>query len=140
MDGLAAAAGADYATGIITVAYTKDPQDPQMANDAGMKLYRSIIAKYGGGANANDPQVLYGVAKADAFVQVLYKAGKNLTRAGLMNALLSLNAKSPYLLPGIVMKTSKTDHYIISQMQLQRFNGSTKTWTRFGKLIEARPR
>ena len=30
----------------------------------------------------NDPQVLYGVAKAETFVQVLYKAGKNPTRAG----------------------------------------------------------
>ena len=30
----------------------------------------------------NDGQVYYGVAKADAFVQALYKAGKNPTRAG----------------------------------------------------------
>jgi hypothetical protein len=105
-----------------------------------MKLYRTIIAKYGGGANANDPQVLYGVAKADAFVQALYKAGKNLTRQGLMNALLSMNSKSFYLLPGIVMKTSKSDHFPISQMQLARLNSSTKLYVPFGKLIEARPR
>ena len=56
-----------------------------------MKLYRTIIAKYGGGANANDPQVFYGVAKAETFVQALYKAGQNPTRQGLMNALLSMN-------------------------------------------------
>ena len=48
-----------------------------------MKQYRSIIAKYGGGANANDPQVAYGVAKAMTFVQLLYTAGRNLTRASL---------------------------------------------------------
>ncbi len=88
-----------------------------------MKLYRTIIAKYGGGANANDPQVFYGVAKADTFVQALYKAGQEPTRQGLMNALLSLNTKSSFLLPGMVMKTSKTDHFVISQMQLR---GSTR--------------
>ena len=140
MDGAVASAGAAYVTGIITIAYYKDPQDSKWDNDAGMKLYRDIIAKYGGGANANDPQVLYGVAKADTFVQALYKAGKNLTRSGLTNALNNMNATSQFLLPGMVMKTSKKDHYVISQMQLQRFNGETRRWVPFGKLIEGRPR
>jgi branched-chain amino acid transport system substrate-binding protein len=140
MDGATGAAGADYVTGIISVAYGKDPQDPKWANDGGMKLYRNIIAKYGGGANANDPQVLYGVSKADTFVQALYKAGKNLTRQSLQNALNSMNTTNPYLLPGMTMKTSKTDHFFISQMMLERFNGSTRLWSTFGKLIEGRPR
>jgi len=140
VDGLVASAGAPYTNGIITIQYAKDPQDPKWNNDAGMKLYRTIISKYGGGANANDPQVLYGVAKADAFVQVLYKAGKNLTRSGLMNALLSLNTPSKFLLPGVAMKTSKSDHFVISQMQLARLNSTTKLFVPFGKLVEARPR
>ena len=139
-DGMVASAGAAYVNGLITIQYAKDPQDPKWANDPGMKLYRTIIAKYGGGANADDPQVFYGVAKADAFVQALYKAGRNLTRQGLMNAVLSLNTKSSYLLPGMVMKTSKSDHFVISQMQLARLNSATKLYVPFGKLIEARPR
>jgi branched-chain amino acid transport system substrate-binding protein len=140
MDAATGAAGADYVTGIITIAYYKDPQDPKWDNDAGMKLYRTIISKYGGGANANDPQVLYGVAKADTFVQALYKAGKNPTREGVMKALTSLDLKSQFLLPGMVMKTGKADHFVISQMQLQRFNGALKRWVPFGKLVEGRPR
>jgi branched-chain amino acid transport system substrate-binding protein len=140
MDSMTAAVGADYVNGIITVGYQKDPQDPKWDNDAGMKLYRSIIAKYGGGANPNDQQVFYGVSKADGFVQTLYKAGRNLTRQGLMNALTSLNLKSQFLLPGMVIKTSKNDHFVISQIQLQRFNGTAKRWIPFGKLIEGRPR
>ena len=139
-DGMVASAGAAYVNGLITIQYAKDPQDPKWANDPGMKLYKTIIAKYGGGANVNDPQVFYGVAKADAFVQALYKAGKNLTRQGLMNAVLSLDTKSSYLLPGMVMKTSKSDHFVISQMQLARLNSTTKLYVAFGKLIEARPR
>jgi branched-chain amino acid transport system substrate-binding protein len=140
MDGMVASAGAAYVTGIISIAYAKDPQDSKWDNDAAMKLYRSIIAKYGGGANPNDPQVLYGVAKAETFVQVLYKAGKNPTRASLMNALLSMNYSNKFLLPGVVQKTTRTDRFIVSQMQLQRFNGTTKLWVPFGKLIEGRPR
>src|SRR5262249_68103 len=61
IDGLVASAGAPYTNGIITIGYAKDPQDTRWANDPGMKFYRSIIAKYGGGANADDGQVLYGV-------------------------------------------------------------------------------
>jgi len=140
MDGMVAALGAPYINGIITVTYGKDPQDPKWNNDPGMKLYRSIIAKYGGGANPNDPQVAYGVSKAWTFVQLLYRSGKTPTRAGLMNALTSMNYSQPLLLPGMVQKTSRTDRFILSQMQLQRFNGSTRLWVPFGQLIEARPR
>ena len=47
---------------------------------------------------------MYGVAKAETFVQAMYKAGKNPTRASLMNALLSMNEPNKFLLPGIVQK------------------------------------
>jgi branched-chain amino acid transport system substrate-binding protein len=139
MDGMVAALGAPYVNGIITDTYAKDPQDPKWDNDPAMKLYKSIIAKYGAGLNANDPQVYYGVAKAEAFVEVLYKSGKNPTRASFMKALLSMNYPNKFLLPGMVQKTSATDHFIVSQMQLQRFNSSAKLWVPFGKLIEGRP-
>ena len=140
VDGMVAALGAPYMNGMITITYGKDPQDPKWNNDPAMRLYRSIIAKYGGGANANDPQVAYGVSKAWTFVQLLYRAGRTPTRASLMNALTSMNYPNPLLLPGIVQKTTKTDRFVISQMQLQRYNGNTRLWVPFGRLIEARPR
>jgi len=138
MDGLLASAGADYINGMITIAYAKDPQDPRWNNDAAMKQYRAIIAKYGGGLNASDPQVYIGAAKAEAFVQVLYRAGRNPTRASLMNALLSMNYPNKFLLPGVVQKSSRTDHFIISQMQLIRY--THPDWRLQGRLIEGRPR
>ena len=55
MDGMVASAGAPYTNGIITISYAKDPQDPKWSNDAAMKQYRTIIAKYGGGLNAERP-------------------------------------------------------------------------------------
>ena len=64
----------------------------------------------------------------------------NLTRAGLQKALLSMNYKNKFLLPGVVQKTSARDHFIVSQMQLQRYNSTTKLWVPFGNLIDGRPR
>jgi branched-chain amino acid transport system substrate-binding protein len=132
------AAGAAYVNGTISVAYLKDPESAKWANDAAMKQYRQIIAKYGSGTNPNDGQVYYGVAKAETFVQALYKAGKNPTRASLMNAILSMNSPNKFALPGVVQKTSKSDHWVISQMQLERFNNGL--WSLVGKLVEGRPR
>jgi branched-chain amino acid transport system substrate-binding protein len=131
-------AGAAYVNGSLSVAYLKDPSSPTWANDAAMKQYETIMAKYGKGLNANDGLYFYGVAKAETFVQALYKAGKNLTRAGLMNALLSLNAPNRFALPGVTQKTSKSDHFVISQMQLERYNHPD--WRLLGRLIEGRPR
>ena len=99
---------------------------------------RAIMAKYAPSANANDQLYIYGVAKAETFVQALYKAGKNPTRAGLMAALLSMNSENKFALPGVVQKTSKTDHWIISQMQLEQY--TSPDWKLQGKLIEGRPR
>jgi branched-chain amino acid transport system substrate-binding protein len=131
-------AGADYVNGSLSVAYLKDPSSPTWNNDAAMKLYRQIMAKYLPNANANDGLYLYGMAKAETFVQALYKAGKNPTRAGLMAALLSMNSENKFALPGVMQKTSKKDHFIISQMQLERY--THPDWKLVGKLIDGRPR
>ena len=132
------AAGAAYVNGSLSVLYLKDPASPTWNNDAAMKQYRAIMAKYTPAVNANDPLYFYGVAKAEAFVQALYKAGKNPTRASLMNALLSMNSTNKFALPGVMQKTSKTDHWVISQMQLERY--THPDWVRIGRLIEGRPR
>ena len=86
--------------GSISSAYLKDPASPVWANDATMKQYKTIMAKYAPSANANNGLYFYGFAKAHTFVQAMYKAGKNPTRQGLMNALQSLNETSPYAASG----------------------------------------
>ncbi|HEX4746783.1 MAG TPA: ABC transporter substrate-binding protein [Gaiellaceae bacterium] len=131
-------AGAPYVNGSISTAYLKDPANPEWNNDAAMRLYRQIMAKYAPSANANNGLYLYGVAKAEAFVQALYKAGKSPTRASLMAALLSMNASNKFALPGVVQKTSRSDRFIISQQQLIRY--THPDWQRQGRLIEGRPR
>ena len=140
MAGAIASAGAPYVNGILSVAYLKDVQQARWDNDPAMKLYNEIVAKYLPGSNPDDGQIYYGVAKAEAFVQALYRAGKNPTRASLQRALASMNDVNKFAIPGVVQKTSRTDHWIMSKVQLQRFNGSTAIWAPVGKLIEGRPR
>ncbi len=124
--------------GSISAAYLKDPASPKWAKDAAIKQYNQLMAKYEPKGRATDGLYLYGFAKAETFVQAMYKAGKNPTRESLMKAILSLNSVNPYALPGIRMKTGPTDHFIISQQQPQRFqNGG---WSLMGKLSDGRPR
>ncbi len=105
--------------------YLKDPSNPAQNSDAALQEYRRIMAKYAPSANASNGLYVYGFALAETFVQAMYKAGKNPTRAGLMNALLSLNTTNRFALPGVKSEDLKTDHFVISQMRLQRFNNGT---------------
>jgi branched-chain amino acid transport system substrate-binding protein len=124
--------------GSISAAYLKDPASPVWANDATMKQYKTLMAKYLPNANADNGLYYYGFAKAHSFVQAMYRAGANPTRQSLMNAMQSYNDVNPYALPGVRQKTSKTDHYIISHQQPMRYNNGL--WTLFGALSDGRPR
>jgi branched-chain amino acid transport system substrate-binding protein len=51
-------------------------------------------------------------------------------------AATQLNETNPFALPGVVIKTSATDHFPISQMQLETWNGTG--WTLQGSLLDTR--
>jgi branched-chain amino acid transport system substrate-binding protein len=130
-------AGSVEATrGVITATYLKDPAAPKYQNDATVRLYKRLMAKYAPGANVNNALHFYGMAKADHFVQVLYRAGRNPTRASLMNAARNLKMKSPWLLPGTQVHTRPAAAFPISTVKLQRWNGSN--FVEFGPLIKTR--
>ena len=57
---------------------------PKWRDDAAMKLYRTIMARYAKGANAKDVYHVYGMAVAYETVKVLKAAGKNPTRAAVV--------------------------------------------------------
>jgi len=122
--------------GTISIVFLKDPTDPAWRNNSGMKLYRSIMKKYKGG-NPNDVYAVYGMSVAHTFVAALQKAGKNPTRARIVKAADSLNVTNdPFLLPGISVKTSATDHFPLDQAKLQRYHDGH--WVAFGGLFRVR--
>jgi branched-chain amino acid transport system substrate-binding protein len=122
--------------GSISIVFLKDPTDPHWKNDPGVKLYRTIMKRYKGG-NPNDVYAVYGMSAAHTFVAALKKAGKNPTRTSIMRAATSLNVKNdPFLLPGMAVHTSKTDHFPLDQAKLQRYHNGH--WVSFGGLFRVR--
>jgi branched-chain amino acid transport system substrate-binding protein len=138
MGAAVARSSAATVNGSISAQYLKDPASPQFANDATVKQYQTLMAKYNPNGRVTDGLNFYGFAKADTFVKAMYKAGRTPTRASLMRALLSFNETSPYLLPGSRLKTSATDHFIISHQRLMTYNNGA--WTGQGALVDGRPR
>ncbi|HEY2778035.1 MAG TPA: ABC transporter substrate-binding protein [Gaiellaceae bacterium] len=124
---IAEKSGSNIVEGTISVNYLLDPSNPIYNKQPGMKLYRSIMAKYAPKANANDPLQLYGVAKAWNVVQLLKAAGKNLTRAGLMAQARKMNYSTgqknanPFALPGVVTFTHNNFQYPISQVTVVKY-------------------
>jgi branched-chain amino acid transport system substrate-binding protein len=124
--------------GATSIVFLKDPTDPQWARDRGGRLYRTIFSRYGTG-NVKDVYNVYGMAAAYTFVEALRKAGRNLTRAGLLRAATSLNVRTnPFVLPGIVLKTTRTDRFPLEQARLERW--SKGRWVVYGKMLSPRIR
>ena len=107
--------------------YAKDPASPTWDNDAAMKLYKQVMAKYCPDGRATDGLNYYGVAVAHAFTQLMYKAGRNPTRASLMKAFRSWNEANPFLLPGNRQRTSGADQQPIGCERIVKFSGGTFT-------------
>ena len=113
--------GGDLPERTYTVQYAKDPASPAWNNDAAMKLYKQVMAKYRPGATVTDALNYYGVAAAEAFVQLLYSAGKNPTRASLMKAYRGWNQANQFLLPGNRQKTAGADQLPIQCERIIKF-------------------
>jgi branched-chain amino acid transport system substrate-binding protein len=127
-------AGTDKSTGIITGAYAKDPSDPAMANDAGMKEYMAWAKQYIPDVDPTDVNAVYGFALGGSLVQVLTACGNDLSRANIMKQAAALqHVKSPVLVDGIEVNTSATDFRPVQQMQLRRFNGTN--FEPFGEVL-----
>jgi len=121
---------------VTSASYLKDPGDPRWANDAGIRLYKQIIGTCAS-CDANSDLNISGVAGAYTMVDVLRQAGSNMTRQNVMNiAATQLNEANPFALPGIVIKTTPTDHFPISQMQIETWSGTG--WTLQGGLVDVR--
>jgi len=123
--------------GSTSIAFVKDPTQAKWANDPAVKLYRQIMAKYDPQGRPTDVYNFYGMAVAYTMVDVLRKAGRNLTRDGLLKAATHLTeAGNPFLLPGIVLRTSPTDYFPMDQAALFRYLKGH--WVQQGPLVPAK--
>jgi branched-chain amino acid transport system substrate-binding protein len=129
------------ANGAISIVFGKDPAAPAWKRDKGIRMFQSILKKYGNDIGSRDLQDGYfvaGMATAYTMVDTLKKAGRNLTRESVMRAATHLTEKgNPFVLPGIVIRTTPKSRFPLTQVRLQRW--SNKAWHPFGKLISAKP-
>jgi branched-chain amino acid transport system substrate-binding protein len=130
-------AGFENAQGIISTGYMKDPTDLTWKDDPGFKKWNAFIDKYMPGANKADGGLVTAYNDAQTLVEVLKKAGDNLTRENVMKQAASIkNLEQEMLLPGIKINTTPDDFGPIQQEQLQVFKGDR--WELFGPVYDAR--
>jgi branched-chain amino acid transport system substrate-binding protein len=129
----------DPVDGMISARYLKDPNDSAFANDAGILQYKTILDKYGNGCQFADNFCVAGMAFAYSVVDVLKKAGTNMTRQNVVDiAAGQLSESDNFLvLPGIKVHTSKTHRFPISQLQTIKW--TTDHWEPFGSIQDGRP-
>ena len=108
----------------VSAVFFRDPSDPRWADDPGIALFRAIIKRYARARDLTNGYYVAGMASAFTLVDVLRRAGKTPTRRAVMAAARNLNeANNPFVLPGIVMKTSADDADPIQQIALERWSG-----------------
>jgi len=133
---ISAASSGTLANGSISIAFVKDPSNPALAKDPTVKLYRQIMKKYAPEGDPNDVYHMYAMAVAYTFVDALKHAGNPPTRDGIMRAVSHLNETNPFLLKGIRVTTTPTDHFPVKQAQLQTWRNGN--WHLLGKPVAAR--
>ncbi|WP_322516239.1 ABC transporter substrate-binding protein [Rhodopseudomonas palustris] len=128
-------AGLDNAQGLVSAAYNKDAADPQWIGDPGMKRFHAFLDAYAPDVNRGDNSVVYAYGAAQCLVEVLRRAGDNLTRANVMREAANLDGYAPdTLLPGITISTAPNDFHPIEQLRMMRFEGDH--WRLFGPVID----
>jgi branched-chain amino acid transport system substrate-binding protein len=123
--------------GAISSQFLKDPTDPALANDQGVKLYKQILRRYLPGAKVKEVAHLYGMAVAYTMVDALRHAGAQPTRANLLRAATHLNEPAnPFFVKGVSVQTGPNDYYPVERTRMLRFHAGR--WRQFGGLVSVR--
>jgi ABC-type branched-subunit amino acid transport system substrate-binding protein len=125
-------AGPENAVGVITAYYLKDPTDPAWQTTPEYRDWKAWMDKYYPGGDLKDANNVYAYTVSQSLVEVLKKAGDNLTRENIMKTAANIEPNLPMLLPGVNVKTGPDDFFPIERQQLLRWDG--KNWVRFGKV------
>jgi branched-chain amino acid transport system substrate-binding protein len=129
-------AGPEKAVGVIAATAIKDPNDKKWADDPGVKWYRAHFEKYLPGADIGDANYLYGTQQGQILEQVLKQCGDDLSRENIVKQARNIRGLVlPTAVPGIVINTGPDSSMAYTQLQLQRWTGSS--WEQFGNVLSA---
>lgn len=126
-----APAGLENAKGLISTAYVKDPATGEWADDAGFKAWSAFMDKYAPDVDKTNLSTVTAYIASEALVDVLKRAGDDLTRANVMKQAASFKGVTlGMLLPGVDVATGPDDYHPIERMVMKRFDG--KLWVNIG--------
>jgi branched-chain amino acid transport system substrate-binding protein len=135
--GIARTNAPELTKGALSVAFVKNPNDPIWAKDPALALYRKVMRRHYPSGKVSDVYNWYGMTVAWTMVNTLERAGRALTRQGLLRAAQSLDTRAnPFLLPGIRLRTSTTDYFPLDAVYLYRYDNAQ--WVRASGLLRTR--
>ena len=127
--------GLQAARGIIAPNYLKDPGSDEFQRDPDTQEYRDNLKRFAPRADPEEPFNVYGWAVAGTMIAALEKAGQDLTRESLMEAVRNLEVEQPLFIEGVRIKTGPNDPFPIESVQMQRFDG--EAWEQVGDVFRS---
>ncbi|MBS4001810.1 MAG: ABC transporter substrate-binding protein [Afipia sp.] len=128
-------AGLENSIGVVAGTFNKDPNDPKWEKDEDIKAYKAFFDKYLPGADIQNGSYQTGYIQGKILEQILIQCGNDLSRANIIKQAKSIkNLVVPTVFPGIFVNTSESSNMNWTQLQLQRWNGST--WEQFGGTLD----
>lgn len=128
-------AGVENSVGVISGTFSKDPNDSKWNDDPDIVRYKSFFAKYLPGSDIKDTGYLIGYRQGILLEQLLRQCGDDLSRENVLKQARSFkDLVLPTVLPGIKINTNETNSQAWTQLQLQRWTGST--WELFGDVLD----
>ena len=118
--------------GIVSAQYAKDPADVRWKDDAYTRDFLAWLHQYYPGGQPSDFFTAAGYNFAQPLIYLLTQCGSDLSRENIMRQATSFHdVVLPWLLPGMTLNTSSSDHQPIKEFREIRFNGTT--WEPLGE-------
>ena len=107
------------------------------ADDAAVSEYKKFMNKYVPGANPYDTFNVYAYSLGQATIDLLQRAGDDLTRENIMHTAATMHdATLPLLLPGISLNTSPTDYRPLRDGYMAEFKNGR--WNVSGTILRSK--
>jgi ABC-type branched-subunit amino acid transport system substrate-binding protein len=128
-------AGFERAKGLVSLAFFKDPTDPQTANDPDVVQYFQFMQQNLPNEDARDFSAVVGYVDAQVTAYILSQCRDELTHENVLRQ--ATNLKNPpigLLRAGVSINTSPDNYLPFSSARLMRFDGTS--WVVFGAPIQ----
>jgi branched-chain amino acid transport system substrate-binding protein len=126
-------AGLDFSNGIISTTVIKHPEDPTWKDDKNTIEYRDFMKAYYPSGDVNNISNVFAYATDDVLIDLLKKAGDNLTRDNIRELAQHIDVEPRMYVPGIRFQTTPTDLDPIKSFQMVTFDGAR--WNASGEPI-----